>query len=99
MVWANRGFGKMKEEEGIQYKPSSAARVAHASLLLSGSDGRVWADWGFGKIKEDESSQWTPSSAAHVAHAPPLLFGSDGRDQGFGKTKEEETILMSWVMR
>jgi len=40
VVWADWGFGKMKEEECSQWTPSSAACVAHTPPLLSGSDGR-----------------------------------------------------------
>ena len=40
VVWTHQGFGKMKEEEGCQRTPSSAARAAHAPPLLSGYDGR-----------------------------------------------------------
>ncbi|KAJ8446371.1 hypothetical protein Cgig2_002264 [Carnegiea gigantea] len=56
-VWHTRHFSvldlmvEMKEEEGSQWTPSSAARVAHASPFLSGSDGRdqgVWKDKGGG---------------------------------------------------
>ncbi|KAJ8447551.1 hypothetical protein Cgig2_031164 [Carnegiea gigantea] len=96
VVWTDRGFGKTKEDEGSQYKPSSVARVAHAPPICFGSDGRggvaisgvVWADRGFGKMKKEKGSQWTPSSVVCVAHVPFLLSGSDGRgvwkDKGRG---------------
>ena len=78
--------------------PSLEAHAAHAPPLLSRSDGR-----GLFLTILDVST--VPFSFLNILlhildfYGGVAIFGIVWADQGFGKTKEEETILMSSVMR
>ncbi|KAJ8430837.1 hypothetical protein Cgig2_034164 [Carnegiea gigantea] len=96
-VWEDEG-GRRQSVEAFVGGECGAHFVAYFGFVYGGVviSGVVWANQGFGKMKEEEGDEWTPLSAARVVRAPPSY--PDLMVERFGKTKEEETILMLWVM-